>query len=78
MEQQQEAFLTLFFVLFAFLSSYEKFNLVKWIFPYYMERFIQQEIPSITMSDYQVCYSSNGTSSYKDGLEIGKHGARKV
>ena len=49
-----------------------------WIFPYYMERFIQQEIPSIKMSDYQVCYSSNGTSSYKDGLEIGKQGARKV
>ena len=49
-----------------------------WIFPYYMERQILFEIPSIKMSDFQVCYQGNGKHGYKDGLEAGSVGCRKV
>ena len=49
-----------------------------WIFPYYMERQILFEIPSMKMSDFQVCYQGNGKHGYKDGLEAGSVGCRKV
>ena len=51
---------------------------IMWIFPYYMERQIQQEITDIKMSDYQVCYETKDANSYKDGLETGNSGSRKV
>ena len=49
-----------------------------WIFPYYMERQIQYEIPGIRMSDFQVCYETKDKNGYKDGLETGNSGCRKV
>ena len=49
-----------------------------WIFPYYMERQIQEAIPGIKMSDYQVCYETKVKNGYKDGLESGNSGCRKV
>lgn len=58
-------------------SGLNKFD-VMWIFPYYMERQIQKEIPGIKMSDFQVCYENNDKQRYKDGLEAGKQGCRKV
>jgi len=51
---------------------------IMWIFPYYMERQIQQEITDIKMSDYQVCYETKDANSYKDGLETGNSGSRKL
>ena len=51
---------------------------IMWIFPYYMERQILQAIPEMKMSDYQVCYETKDKNGYKDGLESGNSGCRKV
>ena len=52
---------------------------IMWIFPYYMEHQIQCAVPLIQMSDFQVCYEGvQGKRIYKDGLEHGSQGGRKV
>lgn len=44
-----------------------------WIFPYFMETYIKNELPSMEMSDYQVNYTNHRT--YHNGERSLKHGS---
>ncbi|XP_019555251.3 rRNA N6-adenosine-methyltransferase ZCCHC4 isoform X3 [Aedes albopictus] len=44
-----------------------------WIFPYFMETYIQKQMPSMEMSDYQVNYTNHRT--YHSGEKGLKHGS---
>lgn len=44
-----------------------------WIFPYFMETYIRQEMPSMEMADYQVNYTNH--EKYREGSKAIKNGS---